>query len=76
MMKDVLNDVDSDGSTLLHLAVDSGSSEVNNAQPFTCINGSFGIHATNFNLFFSFPLKMVQLCLHYGAIIRQPKVLD
>ncbi|XP_068728378.1 transient receptor potential cation channel subfamily A member 1-like [Montipora capricornis] len=46
MMKDVLNDVDSDGSTLLHLAVDSGSSE------------------------------MVQLCLHYGAIIRQPKEND
>ena len=28
MMKDVLANVDSDGSTLLHLAVDSGSTEV------------------------------------------------
>ena len=28
MVKDVLNNVDSEGSTLLHLAVDSGSSEV------------------------------------------------
>ena len=27
-MKDVLANVDSDGSTLLHLAVDSGSTEV------------------------------------------------
>lgn len=28
MVKDVISNVDSDGSTLLHLAVDSGSSEV------------------------------------------------
>ena len=28
MVKDLLNNVDSEGSTLLHLAVDSGSSEV------------------------------------------------
>ena len=28
MVKDVLGNVDSDGSTLLHLAVDSGSNEV------------------------------------------------
>ena len=32
MMKDVLSNVDSDGSTLLHLAVDSGSSEVSIAR--------------------------------------------
>ena len=34
MMKDVLSNVDSDGSTLLHLAVDSGSSEVSIARSF------------------------------------------
>ena len=32
MMKDVLSNVDSDGNTLLHLAVDSGSSEVSFAR--------------------------------------------
>ena len=38
-MKDLLCDVDSEGSTLLHLAVESGNSEVKNLLktiPFIC----------------------------------------
>ncbi|KAJ7373028.1 Transient receptor putative cation channel sub A member 1, partial [Desmophyllum pertusum] len=46
VMNNILYDVDSEGSTLLHLAVNSKSPEI------------------------------VQLCLHNGAIIRQPKECD
>ena len=75
MMKDVLSNVDSVGTTLLHLAVDSGSPAVSNL--FWTISSIYFIVLWLIGLTFSLSLfQAVELCLNNGAIILQPKVSD
>ena len=74
MMKDVLSNVDSEGSTLLHLAVDSGSPAVRSLLHKFLLLISLCLLSHLFD--FSTLFQVVELCLNNEAIIRQPKVSD
>lgn len=77
MVKEVLTNVDSDGSTLLHLAVDSESCAVSifftKQFSFNC-DSSLRLRLIVWPFYFA-SFQVVKLCLKNGSIIRQPKVI-